>query len=183
MSAGQGAPGDWYISVAGGGQTIASFDTFVEMRFKTGSALPIMPVEQGSFFTANKWMLPYNAMVQLAKMGDAGVINEMMVALEQYKNSTDIVDIVTPYFTFIHGNLYDIEYDFSVDETGVGMAAPRLSIQEVRFIQESATSTSDITGAKNAESNSTVNNGKQTPRQSEARKDFGSVISGSGGTA
>lgn len=164
--------GEWYVSEAGGGRTIADFDTFLGLRFKTGSALPVMPLENGSFFTANKWMTPYNAQVELARSGNQTELNNMMVMLERYKNSTDLVDIVTPYFTFIHGNIYDIEYDFGVDQTGVGMVNPYISIQEVRLIQESTTSTTDISAARMPEHNSTVNAGKQTPREEGARRDF-----------
>lgn len=188
MASGQGTPGGgWYISVTGGGQAIAEFDTFIGIRFQSSASLPILPVEEGSFFTANKWSNPFNAIVEMAKWGEVGSLNQMMVALERYKNSTDLVDIVTPYFTFINGNISSIEYEFSTDETGLGMVSPKIGVQEIKLIKKSASSITPvrtIDRAKNAESNNTINVGKQTStgQESASRKLIGNQIPSRGTT-
>lgn len=168
---------EWYIRATAGGFPVVQFTTFLEMKFKSGAALPIMPVADGAFFTANKWAMPYNALVRGAVAGDNYVLNHVMIMLERYKREVDLVDIVTPYYALLRGNIYDIDYEFDNDQTGVGMIIPTISIQEIRLVRKSVTSMQDTAKlrlAKNAESDSTTENGKVTEAlTADTIKDFG----------
>lgn len=162
-------PGDWFIAPTGGSSSIVEYDTCLGISYKSGAALPVKPVEKGSFFTANKWAIPFQAVIEIAKgTTDDGFsdLRELMNSLEEWKNSVELVDIVTPYKTFIHANIFDLEYRFDNEETGVGMVIPVITVQEVRLINSSV-STTDISqgGAKNADSVSNSDSGQVSAKE------------------
>ena len=161
--------GDWFIAPTGGNSSIVDFDTCLGIRYKKGSGLPIKPVEKGSFFTANKWMWPFQVVVEMAKSSrdnSGSDLIQFMKDLEELLATVELVDVVTPYGVFKSANIFDLEYRFDNDETGVGMVVPVLTIQEVRIINTSV-STTDISqaGAKNADSVTTKDNGQVSAQQ------------------
>lgn len=168
--------GDWFIAPTGGNSSIVDFDTCLGIRYKKGSGLPIKPVENGSFFAANKWAWPFQVVVEMAKSSrdnSGSDLIQFMKDLEEWLATVELVDVVTPYGVFKNANIFDLEYRFDNDETGVGMVVPVLTIQEVRLINTSV-STTDINqaGAKNPDSATTKDNGQVSaqPRQSWASK-------------
>lgn len=170
----------WYIAKSGSLESIVEFDTCISMGYKSGAALPVKPVENGSFFTANKWTIPYQIVMELAVSrtnfsteGDGGGsernLADIMNALERWKDSTDLVDVVTPYKTYIHGNIFDVEYRFDNDETGADMLVPMITLQEIRLINTSASTTEiKLSGAKNPDSADAIDMGQVSPKKASS---------------
>ncbi len=130
----------WYIASSGGGSSIVEYSSFIGYQYKNESTIPTKPVEQGAFISANKWANPYEVEVEIAKHGTATEIQQFLEELERWRESVDLVDIVTPSRVFLRANIYRISYTWSMDEFGPRLVIPKISIREVRTAQTSMTS-------------------------------------------
>ena len=131
----------WYIASSGGGSSIVEYSSFIGYQYKNESTIPTKPVEQGAFISANKWANPYEVEVEIAKHGTASEIQQFLEELERWRESVDLVDIVTPSRGFLRANIYRISYTWSMDEYGQRLVIPKISIREVRTAQSSMTTT------------------------------------------
>lgn len=122
---------NWIVSMKGGGADILGYDSFVGLEYEKSQALPEKPVEDGAFFTANKWSKPYRVTLTLAKGGDAAAIREFITRLEKYNESIDLVDVVTPLKVFVNGTIESVRYSVGNDEYGPRLVMPRITIKEV----------------------------------------------------
>lgn len=151
---------NWLVAANGGGGRILAYDSFVGMEYDKAHALPEKPVEDGAFFTANKWALPYRATVTVAKTGEASEIRDFIDALEGLNGSTTLVSIVTPLRVLVDGTIEAIRYSFDNDDLGPRMVMPRISVKEVMFARKSTTTGKITAGnSKNAETGDTVEGG------------------------
>lgn len=154
------ADNNWLVAANSGGAKILSYDSFVGMEYDKANALPEKPMEDGAFFTANKWALPYRAMVTLAKTGEASAIRDFIDALESLNGSTTLVSIVTPLRVFIDGNIEAIRYSFNNDDLGPRTVMPQISVKEVMFVRKSTATGKIAAGSsKNADIGDTVEGG------------------------
>lgn len=156
---------EWFISAGGG--SVTDFSSFLGFQYANESSVPEKAVEEGSFFSANKWDNPYDVVVDLAKHGEASDIGAFIDALEQYRGSTDLVSIVTPAKVFINGNIYGISFSWNNDETGPRMLVAKVAIKEIRPPGGSQSSggrggggASSIGNASNGECNSSTSCGR-----------------------
>lgn len=152
---------EWFIS--GGGGSVAEFSSFLGFEYDEEASIPEKAVEEGSFFSANKWDNPYVASVDLAKSGEPQEIGAFIDDLRKYKTSTDMVSIVTPAKVFINGNITKLSFSWNNDEHGPEMLIVKVGIKEVRppgGSQESSSTGGGIAGAKNGECNDSVSCGR-----------------------
>lgn len=120
---------DWSIR---GGAAAAQFTSFLGLQYYNSAGLPEKPVEEGSFFTANKWDTPYNISVEVAKMGEIGEIQAFLDALDEILASLEFCEVVTPAKAFVNGNVEAIDYKWHNDEYGPRMLVANIHIKEVR---------------------------------------------------
>lgn len=149
----------WLIQ--GDGGAVAEYTSFLGFEYNSESAIPEKAVEEGSFFSANKWDYPYDIIVEIGKMGDVNELSSFLDALETWRNSTELVSLVTPAKTYTNGNIYGVGYSWNGEEHGPRMIIAKVAIKEVRLVGESAAANSGggISGAGNSEHNSTKNRG------------------------
>lgn len=128
----------WYIASSGGGGSIVDYSSFIGYQYANEASIPTKPVERGAFVSANKWANPYEVEVELAKYGGAAEIREFLEELERWRESVELVDIVTPSRVFLRANIYRISYVWSMDENGPRMVMPKLSIREILYSRQGA---------------------------------------------
>jgi hypothetical protein len=151
----------WYIAKTGSNDVIASFDTFIGMRYSKDASLPMKAVEEGSFFAANKWEKPYEIQVEIAKQErEKGDLQDFISALDSIQLGIDLVDVVTPYKAFIKANVERITYGWSNDENGVALVIPTLTLIEIREIGEKSGGNITMEGASNPANSDTASNGR-----------------------
>jgi hypothetical protein len=152
----------WYIAESGGsgnGKSIVDYSSFIGYQHSNQSSIPTKPVERGAFTSINKWSNPYEVDVEIAKHGTADEIADFLETLEKWRDSVDLVDVVTPSRVFLRANIYRINYTWNMDDTGPRLIIPKIGIREIRFVQSSASSTV-ISNPKNPGSTSTKNCGE-----------------------
>lgn len=120
---------EWTIR---GGGAEAQFTSFLGLQYYNSSGLPEKPVEEGSFFTANKWDTPYNISVEVAKMGEISEIQAFLDGLDQILASLEFCEVVTPAKSFVNGSVEAIDYKWHNDEYGPRMLVANIHIKEVR---------------------------------------------------
>lgn len=151
----------WFIAPAGGGSSVLPFTSVMNVNSRAGARIATKPMERGAFRSANKWSVPYNVEIVLTVEGTDTERNNFMAELERLKNSTDLVDIVTPFYVWANGNIVDYDLQLDNDTGANSILIPSIMVEEVRLKQRKITSSNiDIGGAKNPGNTSTVKNGK-----------------------
>lgn len=151
--------GRWGVFSVESGEPIAEFSGFVDFDYGAESKVAKMPVEKGSFISVNKWADAFEPKVTLAKEGDENQLEAILAVLEDYRLTTKLVNVVTPYKTYLEVTITKISYSHKAD-TGHGLILFELKLQEIRQVEAEYTNT-----PKKAGSSRTQERGKQQPQQ------------------
>lgn len=118
-------------------------------------------IEQGSFATYNKVILPANPVVTLILQGSLGDGTFLLNALENAAASTNLYSVVTPEFVYTN---YSVERFTYARKSGRGatLFIVEVSLKEIRQTM-AAFSTSPIVAPQNASSTPQVSNGVTQP--------------------
>ena len=110
---------------------IAVFDSFLGYDYLGENKTVERPVENGSFSSYNKITMPYQINVRLSKMGYPIELRELVDTLEKYKNSTNLVNIILPYKSYINVSLNKLSH--GIKEGGaISMLICELGFSEIR---------------------------------------------------
>lgn len=154
-------------------QPIARIASFLGLGYKGSSKVTQNPVERGGFFAANKVASPWAIPLQIAITGTPESLRATLSALHKYEQGTGLVNITTPFYTYLDGNIETLNW--TLKEGGAtGVLTLELGVIEIRQIDPQYTSVSvppkSIAQVKNKSDTSTVETGKQQPRKSLASK-------------
>ncbi len=105
---------------------------FLGFQYVEDAGVPEKAVEEGGFFSANKWQMPYTIAVQLAKGGTADELSEFLAELRRLVNSLELVELVIPAGVFTSANIYGLSLDWNNDEHGARLCVPTLMMKEIR---------------------------------------------------
>jgi hypothetical protein len=151
--------GTWSVYDTNTMRPICSFDTFYGFSYTKKNTVTEYPIEQGSFATYNKQTAPFNAGVILIKSG----LNfnsdrkRFLDTLEDYCDSTKLVDIATPSKTYIGCTLGGLDYKHMPDD-GADLLVVSLDIKQIKELVP-ISSANLITSPKNLNAASTVSVG------------------------
>lgn len=126
--------GDWDIYDTKTLQKICRFDTFLGYEYSDEVEVMSHPIESGSFANYNKVVDPASVGVVLAKSGFPFEIREMVKILEKYKDSTDCVNVVTPYRTYTKYNIKSLSYAIR-ENSSVNLLVVNLVLTEIREVK------------------------------------------------
>ena len=135
------------------GKTICGFDDFIGMKYESDSRISNYTVQFGDFNSYNKVIIPKIIEITLVTQGTHEKISNVVEILENYKNSTKLVDVQTPYGVFIGYNIINLSYELSVSK-GIGYLECTIKIREV------GVSSAQFTAFKNIEEQPTTLLGK-----------------------
>ena len=151
--------GRWGVFSTESGESIAEFSGFVDFDYSAESKVAKLPVEKGSFISAHKWSDAFEPKVTLAKEGNESQLEAILAVLEDYRQTTKLVNVVTPYKTYLEVTITRISYSHK-QENGHGLILFELKLQEIRQVEAEYTNT-----PKKAGSSRTQERGKQQPQQ------------------
>lgn len=140
-------------------------DSFLEYGFNGGSSLCKFPVQDGAFADYNKVQHPDEVVVFLAKGGlDEGGRNAFIFSLNAMKTSLELFTVITPYSVDSHVNLYDYNYQHTIDR-GSHMVIAELRFQEIRQVSAAYTNVTQAatTNAKSPSATPTTSLGNVAP--------------------
>lgn len=143
---------------------IADFDTFLSMNGKHESQVVQNAIEKGKFRSVNKIRKPDVCVVELAKGGDVQDIQLVLDNLKKYKDSTDLLTILTPFGVLYDMNLIGLDYSFRCG-VSTNMLVAKLTLQEVQssdLILEYTTES-----VKSPDDSNTVNAGQKQKKEAE----------------
>ena len=146
-------------------QQIADFDTFISFNGKHESQIVQNAIEEGAFRSVNKIRKPNTCTVELSKGGLQSDIQLVLDNLKKYKDSTDLLHVVTPFGVLEDVNLIGLDYTFKNGE-GASMLNAKLTLQEVQF--GSPTLEYTIETVKRAENTNTIDTGNKETKPLEA---------------
>lgn len=162
---GQGIAGNWSIYDKDGAAAVP-FDTFFAMTRKDEGKVTSHPTEPNGFFAYNKVDSPGAVGVVLGVTGNSETLGRTLEALEKFKGSTDLVNVVTPEKTLLDYTLESYDYQRSAD-SGVDRLLVSLSLVEIRQVSQQYSSET-IPKAKQASDSNTAKAGKQSAQQADA---------------
>lgn len=152
------------------GKELLSFQGFVSLDNRLEANAASQPVEQGSFFSANKVASPAMYSAELTLQGTSMELMQAIGILEKEVKDASLIRIVTPFY--VTPNATVVEIAWTHKET-VGMLLVSLQLQEVKEVEAEYTNTKvkpvSKGQAKNGSDVSTQNGGKvqtKEPRQS-----------------
>lgn len=151
--------GRWGVYSVDTSAAIAEFSGFVDFEYSAEAKVAKQPVEKGGFISANKWSEAFEPKVTLAKEGDASALEAVLNVLEDYRKSTKLVNVVTPYKTYLDVTIIKVNYSHK-RENGHGLILFDLKLQEIRQVEAAYTNT-----PKKAGSSGTQERGKQQPKE------------------
>ena len=126
--------GDWDIYDSKTNQKIVTFDSFLGYDYSDEVSVMNHPIESGSFASYNKVVDPATVSVILAKSGLPFEIRGMLEELEKYKDSVELVDVVTPYRTYQKYNLKSLHH--AIRENGaINLLVVELVLLEVKEVE------------------------------------------------
>ena len=145
-------------------QSFFSFDTNIEANTTN------QPVEQGSFFTANKVTNPRTFIAEIGLQGSNLELMQAINILEKEVKDASFIQIITPFYITPNATVTKMSW---THKEQVGALAVSLQLQEIKEVTAEYTNT-DIKPiskkqAKNASDISTENGGKtqgKEPRKS-----------------
>ena len=159
--------GQWGV-FAVDGNAVAEFAAFLSLGYKAEGKVAKKPVELGSFYSANKWLDPFETEVCLGANGDEATLKGFVEALDAAQAGTDLLSVVTPYKTYLNVNLTKLDYDLKA-ENGAGLLVANLKLEEIREVEAEYTDvdTSKLSGkqTKNPADAGTQDRGKQQPKE------------------
>lgn len=123
--------GKWTIVTHGTLEAVADFDGFGGYSHKSTSLVPDENIEEGSFASYNKITRPSEMTVTLLKSGYPVEIEETLEKLEQLKNSTQTVDIILPYKTYLNYNIKGLNHARTQGDS-INLLSVELSLVEIR---------------------------------------------------
>lgn len=156
--------GRWGV-YAKNGKPVAEFTSFISFEYSAESRTATQPVEEGGFFSANKWQTGYEVRVTLAKEGGDSERAAILEALETARQSTDLFDVVTPEKTYLDASIDQISRS-AKREGGGYLLIVELVLKEIRQVETAYTNV-DLPPAKvkKADDASTKDSGKQQGKQ------------------
>lgn len=157
------------ITDAATNRPIARIASFMGLSYKGESKVTRYPVERGGFFSANKVGSPWSIPLQVAISGTPEALRATLATLSKYEQSTELVNITTPFRTYLDGNIESLGW--TLKEGGAtGLLILDLGVVEIRQIDARYTSVAvppkKAVQVKNKSDTSTVEKGKQQPKQS-----------------
>lgn len=144
-------------------ETICGFDGFINMKYNSSSEISRYSVHLGDFSSYNKVLEPTNIEVVLCTKGTFEKISAVISTLNNYKNSTELVDIQTPYGVYIGYNIVNVDYELSTDK-GYGYVECTITAQQIEV------SAAQFTAIRNIEEKPTALLGKMSLLQSTIHK-------------
>lgn len=152
--------GQWTVRDNRTKKDICTFDTLLSYDFKADSNLPTYPIQSGSFENYNKTFNPNVAKVSLAISGSKKDIHKELIKIEDYNETTRLVDLILPYRYFIGYNLHNLSH-YKSEGDAVGMLVVSFDLVEIRqVVVNFAYTTSD--------NKTTKNNGKVNTQQGKS---------------
>lgn len=119
-----------FFGTEDGYEKIAEFDSFISLNGTHDSEIVKNVIENGSFRSVNKIKSPDKVVIELAKGGYKGGIENVLAQLKRYEGSTNLCKIVTPFGQMKDLNIIRLEYNYSQDE-GANMLIAKITLQEV----------------------------------------------------
>lgn len=118
-------------------ETICGFDGITDIKFSSNSNISDYTVQYGDFTSYNKVIRPSVIDITLIIEGSFEKIASVLAVLENYKNSTELVDIQTPYSIYIGYNIVNLDYELTVQK-GVGLfdctiKARQVEVNDIQF--------------------------------------------------
>lgn len=144
-------------------ETICGFDGFISLKYNSTSQVSKYSVQLGDFTSYNKVIQPTNIEVTLCTKGSFEKISSVVSTLDNYKNSTVLVDIQTPYGVYIGYNITDFSYELSV-EKGIGYVECVINVRQIEV------NSAQFTAFRNIEEKPTTLLGKFSLIQSSLEK-------------
>lgn len=160
--------GEWTVRDSQTRQTICDFDTFIGYSASKSSSVPTNNIEQGSFAAYNKINNPAEFSVTLAKSGSSTVLNNVLVALNQKAESTELVDLVLPFRVYKNLNIISVSHGIS-EGAAVNLLVVELKLKEIKQTARQYESVKmSASNVRNAGDADTVNKGRQQAKQPDA---------------
>ncbi len=143
-------------------QSFFSFDTNIEANTTN------QPVEQGSFFTANKVIAPSTYTLELGLQGNNSELLQAIQILENEVKDASFIQVITPFYITPNATVTKMSW---THKEQVGALTVSLQLQEIKEVIAEYTHTKPIRRkqAKNTSDTSSENGGKtqgKEPRKS-----------------
>ena len=126
--------GDWDIYDSKTNQKIVTFDSFLGYDYSNDFSIMNHPIENGSFANYNRVANPASVNVYLAKSGFPYEIRSVLDVLEQYKDSINLVDVVTPYRTYTKYNIKSVHYALR-ENNAINLLVVDLGLEEILEVE------------------------------------------------
>ncbi len=152
------------------GKELLAFQSFISIDNSFEADVTSQPVEQGSFFSANKVASPAVYSVELTLQGTDLELIQAIKVLEEEVKGANLVQVLTPFFVTPNATVTKMSW---IHKEFVGMLVVSLQLQEIKEVEAEYTNT-DVKPirkgqASNAGDVSGKNGGKvqeKEPRQS-----------------
>lgn len=153
--------GEWTVRDSSSRKTICEFDTFIGYSASKNSSVPTNQIEQGSFAAYNKVNNPAEFSVTLAKSGSSTVLNTVLAALNDYAETTALVDLVLPFRTYKNLNVTSVSHGISEGQA-VNLLVVELKLKEIKQTARRYESIKmSVASVRNAGDADTINKGRQ----------------------
>lgn len=154
-------------------EPIVEFTSFVSISVSGSSSVTSYPIEQGGFTDVNKTNQPLSITVVLAKDGNKDEIATVISTLMYYRDSTELVDIITPAQTYLYMNITSFDYTQTAYQNATTLMAT-LTLQEIRQI----TPEYSLVDVQNPETAETQDTGKTQAEEVEDRSTLDKIAEG-----
>ena len=113
--------------------TAFAFDSFFGFGYNKTNNIVQYPIEQGSFSTYNKQVLPFALNVILIKSGLSLPTQKktFIKKINEYADKAKYVDVITPSGTYLNCTISGVQFQNMPDE-GADLIAVKLTISEIR---------------------------------------------------
>lgn len=150
------------------GQELLSFQTLISFDSTSESTVTGYPVEQGSFFSANKSVSPRTYSLELCLQGTDLEIMQAIDTLENEVKDASFIQVLTPISMTPNCSVTKMSYTHKEYR---GMLLVSLQLEEIKEVEAQYTQTNAISSknAKNKSDVSTENGGQvqgKNPRKS-----------------
>lgn len=126
----------WTIATIGG--IALNFDVFCEMEVKAENSVAYEQLEKGSFAAYNKQASPMEIRCVLASSKAYYQQQDMLAALDQLCEGTDLVSLITPAQEYQNLNLESYNYR-RTETNGAALLTVELRLVEIRQVESAAT--------------------------------------------
>lgn len=113
------------------GLEILQPDSVLGIRYRDASRIVDYPLEQGSFESYNKVSNPFDVAVSISVGGSLERREGFLRDLKFWKDSLDLLNVVTPEFTFQNCNIEAYDYQ-RTSRNGVSLIVIEIYFREVR---------------------------------------------------